>query len=60
MIEIEDQLIYKSDIYGFLLQWPSNILHAIKNIYHFKDALSYCMPSLWDLKKRYNSPYKKL
>ena len=34
-------------------------LHAIKNIYHFKDPLSYCIPSLWYLKKRYNSPYNK-
>jgi hypothetical protein len=35
----------------FVLQWLSNILHTIKNIYHFKDALSYCIPSQ---KKRFD------
>jgi hypothetical protein len=35
------------------------MLHAITNIYHFKDPLSYCIPSLWYLIKRYNPPYNK-
>ena len=43
----------------FFLQWLSNILHTIKNIYHLKDALSYCIPSFWCFKKRCNSPYNK-
>jgi hypothetical protein len=51
--------LYINLISMVLLQWLSNILHAIKNIYHFKDPLSYCIPSLWYLKKRYNSPYNK-
>ena len=51
--------LYINLISTVLLQWLSNILHAIKNIYHFKDPLSYCIPSLWYLKKRYNSPYNK-
>ena len=52
--------LYINLISTVLLQWLSNILHAIKNIYHFKDALSYCIHSLWYLRKRYNSPYVTL
>ena len=51
--------LYINLISTVLLQWLSNIFYAIKNIYHFKDPLSYCIPSLWYLKKRYNSPYNK-
>ena len=51
--------LYITLISTVLLQWLSNILHAIKNRFHFKDALSYCIPSLWYLRKRYNSPYNK-
>jgi hypothetical protein len=58
MIKTEDQLIYKSDIYGFITMAFKYFI-SIKNIYHFKDLLSYCIPSLWYFKKRYNSPYNK-